>query len=238
MQRRTQRFVLGIVLAGFLATGLSGCLKSSNPPQAKQTFIFLMHLAPQVPAVDLFFNANKVSSQPFGFGSVSGTYAANTPGVYEVKFKKGGGDSVIATVPLAAYDSLRAYTLVLYNDDLGHGQAMRINDVFTGVSTSKANYRFFHLSPNVDDVDFYIGDTKVEFVRRLADNATDNTYNEFKPHPGGSYRLTVKEAGTSTILAETTTEANLVEGYVYTMFLKGVKNGTGTNALSVGIVRN
>ncbi len=239
MQRTKQRFLLLGSLVVMMAVGLTSCLKSGdNNNNTKQTYIFLMHLGPQLPSVDMFFNSTKVSSQPFGFGSVSGTYSATNPGTYGVTFKKGNADSVITTIPSAVYDSLKPYTIILYNDDQGHGQATRIADDFSNISSSKSNYRFFNMSPNIGNVDFYIGDTKVETYRSPGDNVFDDYFNNFKATEPGSYKLIVKEAGTNNILAQTSTEASLGQGYVYTIFLKGLKNGMGSTELLIGMVKN
>jgi hypothetical protein len=196
-----------------------------------------MHMAPTAPAVDLYFGSQKASSNAIDYNTISGSYAGIRPATFDVTYKKGGADSVVATIPNAVYDTLRPYTLLLYSDDQGHGQATRIHDNVSDVNTDKMNYRFWHLAPDVADVDVYIGSTKVETQRSLADNVGGNYYNTFNPFEPGTYTITVKEAGTDTELAKTE-EANLVRGGVYTIFLKGKKSGTGTKALAVGVLRN
>lgn len=239
MQSRKQRFLLWSVLMVVVAGGLSGCLKSNDTPQTKKTFIYLMHMAPQIPAVELYFNGTKTPNNPFGFGSVSGQYGASEPGVFDVKFKKGNSDSLIASVPAALYDSLRAYSLILWNDEQGRGHAMRIVDDFSNVNTSldRTWYRFLHLAPDAGEVDFFIGDTKVSSLRRLADNGS-GTYEEFISFAPGDYKITAKVAGTSTVLTTTTSEVSMAKAYVKTFVLRGLKAGTGTNALGISALTN
>lgn len=233
-----KRSLAGIGVVFLLAFGLTGCLKTNNTPPPKMTYIYFMHLGVQLPPVDLYFGDTKVTNNYFSFGNVSGSYATIQPGAFDVKFRKGGSDSLVAGVPTALYDSLMPYTLILYNNEQGYGQAAKIDDDFTTTTTEKANYRFFHFSPDAGDVDFYIGDTKVEPYRSLADNVYGGLYNDFMPFNPGSYILTVKEAGTDVVLAKTSTQAELVKGYTYTFYLKGLKDGTGASALSIGVVQN
>ncbi len=69
--------------------------------------------------------------------------------------KKGGGDSLVATIPAAVYDTLKPYTLLLYSDVDGKGRATRISDDVTNVNADKMNFRFWHLAYDAEDVDFY-----------------------------------------------------------------------------------
>lgn len=171
MLKNKYRFLAGMSVVILLAFGLTGCLKSgSNTPAQKLTYINFVHLGVTLPSVDLYFKDTRVSSTAFGYNSGSGTYATVEPGTFGVKFKKYGGDSLVAEVPNALYDSLLAYSLVLYNDEEGIGRAAKVSDNFTNVQTTKANYRFWNYGMGVEAVDFFIGDSKVSSFRRLEDN--------------------------------------------------------------------
>lgn len=226
----------GLVLA-LSTTLLSSCLKSSNTQPEKLTYLYLMHMAPTAPAVDLYFGTTKASNNSIEFNTISGSYAGIRPATFDVTYKKGGADSVVATIPTAVYDTLRPYTLLLYSDADGKGKATKIYDDVSDVDANKMNYRFWHLSNDVGPVDFYIGTTKVDVHRELADNVGSfglNSFNSFEP---GTYTITVKEAGTETEIAKSE-EANLIKGGVYTIFLKGSKTGVGTKKVAIGVVRN
>jgi hypothetical protein len=226
----------GLVLI-LSTTFLSSCLKSSNSQPEKLTYLYLMHMAPTAPAVDLYFGSQKASSNSIAFNTISGSYAGIRPATFDVTYKKGGGDSLVADIPAAVYDTLKPYTLLLYSDVDGKGRAARISDDVSNLNPDKMYFRFWHLSYDVEDVDFFIGTTKVDAGRYLADNVGGSTYNSFNQFEPGTYTLTVKESGTDNVIA-TSDEANLVKGGVYTIFLKGKKAGTGTDKAAVGVVRN
>ena len=121
-----------VIISGFL---LPGCVKSSPPPTVPQaTYISVMHLAPTAPALDVYFNDSKVSTNPFTPGSVSGAYNAIDPANISVKFKKTGGDSLVASLSSEKYDSLHFYTIMVFNLQAnGPAQAIRIEDDFSNV---------------------------------------------------------------------------------------------------------
>ena len=227
----------GLVLI-LSTTFLSSCLKSSTSQPEKLTYLYLMHMASTAPAVDLYFGTQKASSNSISFNTISGSYTGIRPATFDVSYKKGGGDSLVALIPTAVYDTLMPYTLLLYSDESGEGQATRIFDNVEGLSTEKVNFRFWHLAHDIGPVDISIGTNLVDAGRTLADNVGGNTYNRFNNQiDAGTYTITVKEAGTETVVAKQE-DVNLVKGASYTIFLKGSATGTGVKEKAVGILRN
>ena len=223
------------------ASVFSGCVKSVDPPapQPAKTYITIMHLAPTGPALDIFFNETKVSNNPFTPGYVTATYNAVDKGAFSIKFKKAALDSLVAEVPTAQYDSLNYYTMFIYNLQAGGPvQALRIEDDYSEVMANpgKLYYRFFHASPNVGAVDMYIDNVKAESGRMPADNSTQIVLSRFKETTHGVHNIQVKLAGTDTVIAFLT-NAELSTGNAYTIYLQGLDGGTGSNLLSIGILR-
>lgn len=227
----------GLVLI-LSTTFLSSCLKSSTSQPEKLTYLYLMHMATTAPAVDLYFGTEKASKNSIGFNTISGSYTGIRPATFDVTYKKGGGDSVVAIVPTAVYDTSMPYTLLLYSDETGEGQATRIFDNVEGLSTEKVNFRFWHLAHDIGPVDITIGTNLVDEGRTLADNVGVNAYNRFNNQiDAGTYTITVKETGTETLVAELK-DVDLLKGASYTIFLKGSATGIDTKKIAVGILRN
>jgi len=223
------------------ASLFSGCIKSVDPPapQPAKTYISIMHLAPTGPSLDIFFNETKVSNNPFTPGYVTTAYNAVDKGAFSIKFKKAALDSLVAEVPTAQYDSLNYYTMFIYNLQAdGPVQALRIEDDYSEVmaNPTKLYYRFFHASPNVGAVDMYIDNVKTESGRMPADNSTHIVLSKFKETTHGVHNIQVKLAGTDTVIAFLN-NAELSTGNAYTIYLQGLDGGTGTNLLSIGILR-
>ena len=194
-----------------------------------------MHLAPRAPSVEIYFNTTPASSA-IASGAYSASYSPIDPGFFAVNFKKAGGDSLMASIPTDQYDSLNFYTLVLYNTLPGNGvQAFAIHDDYSMLSDSKTCYRFFHMSPDIGNVDVYFNNELWESGRSYADNAYGGSYNQYQQRPSNSYTITVKKAGSDSVIA--TTNTTLYNQLAYTVFLKGVINGTGNNALGINVLQ-
>jgi hypothetical protein len=217
----------------FLTVLLSGCLKeASNTTNPVKTFVSLLHLAPRAPSVEVYFDNTKASSA-ITPGTVSPTYSALDPDIFAITFKKAGSDSLVASLPTDSYDSLKHYTLLLYNYDSAHVSAIRIEDDFSPLTdVSKTHYRFFHMAPDIGAVDLYFDNTKIELGRQYADNANTTYYNQFFQASPNTHNVIVKKAGTDSVIA-TAYSVVMGGGYAYTLFLKGISGRTGTTALGV-----
>lgn len=220
-----------------VASVTSSCLKSvENTPPKPQTYISLLHLAPAAPDVDVYLNNTKSTNTPVPSGTFFNRYSQLDPNIYSITFKKGGGDSVVASIPPDVYDSLTYSTLMLYNDPGGNGvQAVRIEDDFSNFSNTMANVRFFHVSPGLMSVDVYLDNNVIASGRQYADNAVNGFYNQFNHRDEGFYTLQIKKAGTDSLIIQTNTSFQRAQAY--TILLSGVPGGTGNHALAVDILQ-
>jgi Domain of unknown function (DUF4397) len=228
VQIRKLNFVWsGVVILSF-ALIFSGCLKSiDQTPPEKKAYISLMHLAPKAPALEVYVSGTK-SSTAIAAGSFSSAYSAVTPGIFDISFKKASSDSVVASIGAAIYDSLKYYTLVVYNDQPNSAKALRITDDFSNIGGASAYYRFFHMSAEIPAVDLYINNSKVQTDREFADIALSPAYNSFSAYAPGSYSVQVKKAGTDSVIAQTS--ATLFQSNAFTIFLDGLVNNGGVSS--------
>jgi hypothetical protein len=235
-KRKTNVLLWTIAIA--MGFGVSGCIKSSMPePTPARAYVSVMHLAPTAPAFDVFFNDTKVSTNAFTPGSVSAAYNPVERGDFLIKLKKAGEDSLVATVPQERYDSLHFYTILVFNLQVnGPAQAVRIEDKFGNLTSGKSYYRFFHASPNLDAVDLYVDNAKIQSVRRMADNASQESLNTFGEIDQGSHTFQVKLAGTDSVLV-TKSFIDLAAGNAYTLYLRGLGGGSGSSQLSLEFLR-
>jgi hypothetical protein len=238
VQSRKRSYILLACIACLSLITLNSCLKGSSnsttaPPAV--TYISLMDLATQSPAADVFFAGTKANSAAITPGTWTSAYSSLTPGIWDVAFKKTGVDSIMAIIPATSYDSAKYYTLVMFNDQPTSMKAYRTIDDFTGLTYDKPYIRFFHLSQNTGAVDFYLNGTKLSSNRQLADNFNNPNYNSFTASTNGIYTVQAKLAGTDSVVA-TANNQTLLSGDGYTIFLMGLSQGTGSNALSIGVL--
>lgn len=232
----SKKAFLSLGSLAFLMIMLSGCLKDAqNTTVSPRTYVSLLDLAPWSPAVDVYFDNSKATTSAISFGMVSPNYSSIEPAAFGISFKKSGGDSLVASLPSAVYDSLKYYTLLLYNTDQTHVAAARIKDDYSVLTSDKCYYRFFHMSPDVGDVDVYFDNTLVASVRSYVDNLTSSDYyNQYNPTTPDSHTVTVKKAGTDVVVATSPASVPFTSGDAITLYLKGVSGGTGALAPTVG----
>jgi hypothetical protein len=237
VQFRKRNLVFYSALLTIAVTVLSSCLKSveSTPPKP-QTYISFLHLAPSAPDVDVYLNSTKSTQTPVPSGTFFNRYSSLDPNMYAVAFKKGNGDSVVASLPPDVYDSLTYSTLLMFDNPFGGGaQAVRIEDDFSQFSQSQSNVRFFHVSPGLMPVDVYFDQDKVYSNREYVDNVYNSFYNTFQHRQGGYFNLSIKKAGTDSLILSTST--SLAQAQAYTILLSGKPGATGAHALAVDILQ-
>lgn len=236
VQVRKNNVLLLTVAVLSISILLGGCLKSvDNTPQRPKTYISFLQLAAKAPSVELYFNDTK-GSDGFTPGMVTSRYNQIDPGFYSIKFKKAGGDSLVAAAPTMYYDSLNFYTFLLYTTPDNKAEAEVIHDDYSVITDqNKIYYRFFNMAPEFDNVDVYFNSDKKESGRTYADNIMGSSYyNEFRPIDASSYTITVKKAGTDSVISQT--NPTFIGGNAYTIFLKGLTNGSNTNTLGIGVL--
>ncbi|HTI91777.1 MAG TPA: DUF4397 domain-containing protein [Puia sp.] len=241
MRTRKKQFYWGAAFFVILAAGWTGCAKTgSTYTTSPVTYVTVMNEAPYGPTTDIYLNSQLATGTGgIAAGAYSTKYGALQPGSYKIEFKKNGSpDSVLSTIAggsLQLLDTLNFYTLIMYNDTNRAIQSMLIHDDFTSISTANANYRFFNLSPDAHNVDFYIsgkstGVSATYGQRTTGDNAIFTNYNSFISTAPNSYNFEIRNHYTDSVIASTTA-TNLVGGNVYTIFLTGTTNNFKINVL-------
>jgi len=169
-------------------------------------------------------------------GQYSPRYGTVKPGSYNVKFESAASDSLLSEIPTSSFDTLNFYTLVMYSVPVtGVVQSAKIADDFSTISSSQANYRFFNLSPLHTKVDFYLNSAIAQQSRTTADNFNNSLLNAFQQVNAGTYTLTLKSAGTDSVIVSTG-NITLALGGAYTIFLSGV-DGSTTNPLLINVLQ-
>ena len=226
-----------LVAAAVGAVMFVGCIKDTpiEPPRPV-SYVSVVNMSLKAPAVEMLFGDQKVTT-PINPGAYFSRYSTVDPGAKNVSFKKASSDSLVASLPAGDYyDSSKFYTVLLYDNPGGGSKAVRIQDIFSGNDANRAYYRFYQLSVDMPSVDLYFGNNKVEGNRTPADNVNSPSYNQFKAIDPGSFSLKATAAGTDSVIASTTFSDFAAMGY-YTIFLKGVKGGTGAGSFTIEVLR-
>jgi hypothetical protein len=221
-----------VILSGLWASCTkTGATYTTSPV----TYVSVMNMAPYGPTTDIYLNSQLATGTGgIAPGTYSSKYGALQPGNYTIQFKKNGSDSLLSQIvpDKSLLDTLHFYTLIMYNDVNRAIKSTLIEDDFSSISNGYVNYRFFNLSPDAPNVDFYLnsGTTATSTGRTPADNVTNTAYNNFQSAPSTTFNLQVKVAGSDSVLA-TLSNQSLIGGNVYTIFLGGTTNNWKINVL-------
>ena len=218
---------LGIVMFVLATSCTKTGLNTSTNNNKAISYVSFLNLAPYGDSVVMSFNG---SDFPDVYPSVSfsRSYTSINSGVYDIKAKAAENrDSILAEITSSSFDSLGAYSILLYNDAPSTPLKMvRINDDFSGVTNNSSYYRFFHMSPDQQGVDFYINGAKVQSARTVADNVWNTAFNQFQQLNTGYVEVECMLQGTNTVVGNQIT-GNLSFGQAYTFLLTETPSSTG-----------
>ncbi|WP_295117329.1 DUF4397 domain-containing protein [uncultured Chitinophaga sp.] len=236
MLKRTNRLWTLVAVAALMTAGLTSCLKKGdNAPAKPYAVLALLNAAVHPGSVDVYQNSKKITTGAFA----SGKYALLQidPGTQEFGFRKFGSDSTLDS-DLALYDTLAWHTLVLYNNYSPGStdssvQLANLIENYTGIETTKANIRFFHLSPDAGIVRFFVNDVEVHANRTYADFVGSSSYRSYTAANTGAIKFEARAADGTTVIASKTDQ--VANGNVYTIYLSGLVNIAGTDPRKVAL---
>ncbi|MCJ7553249.1 MAG: DUF4397 domain-containing protein [Ignavibacteriaceae bacterium] len=198
---------------------------SSDPGKAN---VMAIHASPDAPGVDVFVD-NNLAQQNL-------TFPNNTPyieidaGIRNIKVNVTGIDLTVFNENLP-FDANKNYSAFAIDRAINLDALLLVDDL-TAPASSKAHVRFLHLSPDAPAVDITLSDGTVIFG-----NVAFKEYIDFTPLDAGTHSLEVRTAGTTDVVLELG-NITLIAGKIYTVFLRGLYQGIGPQALGVSIIEN
>lgn len=228
----SKRWIAGLSAALALSLLLSSCLKNSNnyyvPPAA---YVSFYQAIPNAQPLDIYFDNNKVNAIPINYSDGIDYFRAYT-GKRTVNFYTAGSTTKIFSDSVHLNQDM-VYSLFLTNT-LASPSLLLLTDSLSQPPAGMAKIRFVNVSPDAPAVDFAVKDSTA-----LVTNKAFKGYSSFVPIKGNShYIFEVRQKGTNTVLA-TSTNANLLSGFVYTIWFHGLANSVSTNdKLAADIVTN
>jgi hypothetical protein len=223
--------VAGLGAVCLLSLLLTSCLKDNstyfNPPVALVSFF---QASPDEPALDLYFNNNRVNWNPISYGSGLDYFRAYAGQRTAIFYMQNTMNKIFS-------DTLSLKPNAVYSIFLTNTPAtpdfVVLNDTINQPANNTASIRFINLSPDAPAVDLALNDTvKIS-------NKTYRGHSSFIPVAGNkTYNFEVLQKGTTTVLA-TLANVSLTTGSVYTIMLTGLSTGTtSADKLSVYYVSN
>ncbi len=239
-----------IILLSIIAS-IYGCSKASDAPVATTPATVLNVINTTNDTLNYYLNGTRQNSQSSIYSNGSSGYLSVQSKQQNYQFKKNGNSSVLFSLPLTL-DTIHtqyADTVILKNATTGgtttitsriRGYSLFINDEGADktflkldtitVNTDSATVRFVHSAIKSPALDLSIGDISFK-------NQSYGSASHFKAQvPGSNKVVTVYLAGSTT--PKYTQKITLLAATSYTLYVKGVPDGVGKAALTVGVFVN
>lgn len=226
-------FLIGSIalIFGFFGCNLGG---NDNPPSPPSAAVLFATLSPDAPGVNINLGTTAIAgSMPYGKYT---PYAQVNAGATSLTIT----DATEATKFLDADVSLLegSYYSAFLIDSAKKMKVALIKDELATVSTDSVRIRFFNFSPNSSAVDLAIdGGDVLSANRNFNDQDLNPASKTFTRVKAGSYKLEIKQAGTSNIVVNPVL-FTFEGGGTYSIFIKGFVGGAVEKSLAIGTIRH
>jgi len=219
-----------------IVTSLSSCLKNNLGPSQSPGAVLIVHASPNAPNIDMYVDGAR-SLYNISYGSDTG-YAIINPGTYSFAFTQTGNTTPLVTQSFT-FEGGKLYSIFTI-DSVSKMKAVYVADNIATISLDSVQIRYFDLSP---DAPFHTavitsGTDSVQYtIRGFNDQGGNSDFQNFTSLKAGTYDLKLSQPGSGTPF-KVFNNLVLTGGKVYTIYLKGFYNGSGTQALGVGFARH
>jgi hypothetical protein len=239
-----------IILLTVIAS-IYGCSKASDAPIATSPATLLNVINTTTDTLNYYLNGTRQNSQSAIYSNGSSGYLSVQSKLQNYQFKKNGSSGVLFSLPLTlnTINTLYRDTVITKNVTTGaitttiasiRGYSLFINGetadkTFLKLDTIKVNgdsstVRFVHSAIAAPALDLSIGDISFK-------NQSYGSMSKFKTQVSGANKvITVYLAGSS--VPKLTQKITLLTATAYTLYIKGVPDGVGKAALTVGVFIN
>lgn len=227
---KLKRYYYPVILF-MIAVAAWACTKGDDlPPDPVPTAgLNVINAVTDIKAIDFYLNGTRQNNNSAIYFLTASDYIDVPAGEQQYQFKN--DDTVrtlLADIKLNLPKPDSTYTLLVTGQAGNHTLAtIFLNDNFLTDTTNTAKVRLIQASPGTNAYDVFVGDT-VSFKNKAFKSTT--AFTNVGP---GTKVIKVMLAGTTTPLVTDT--VSLQPNSFYTVFTKGVRNGTGNNALGLGL---
>ena len=222
------RFI--IILFIVAAIGFSSCKNNDNVFTPKLTAYYKI-INGSADTLNYYLNGTRQNNGSSLVPGGAEFYLPVPVGSENFQFKKNGAADVLFSVP----EKLDTANYSLYIAGLSVNQTFRTTDFFNPDTTQAIDTltqaRFVNASPDIGDLDVYIGDTLKYKSREFKSSSDFIIFGKGKKH------VTVYLAGTKTPLQKDTSFV-MSDHIIYTIYAYGLKNGKGASKFNVAFTLN
>lgn len=209
---------------------ISSCKKDSADDQGENAKLSVVNLSPEIPAAEVYFNNELQTTTPILFATSSGYLSVKTGN--RTGDVKAAGTSLTLSSQRYLFKANRNYSLFIAGNVSDNTlKTVFVEDDLTLAATSEGRIRLFHGCVGAPNVDILLNGNVV------ISNVAYASLSDFTTVQAGTYTLTVRQSGTTTVLFSLP-NVLIERGKIYTLYAKGKLNGTGAAAIGAGIQVN
>ena len=190
----------------------------------------VIHASPDAQGVDFLIDDTKKNNTALTYPDNT-VYLSVESGTRNIKVNISGTTTNIINGDLTVEQD-KNYSFFLI-DVVAKLSVLVLGEDLTPPAAGKALVRFLHLSPDAPAVDVAIASSGTV----VFGNTSFKGFTAFTPLNAGTYNLDIRLTGTSTV-ALVLPAITLQEGKIYTVFAKGLVQGTGAQALGAELILN
>lgn len=212
---------------------ITSCTKKEVIANLGQSKIRVINASPDNSVVTFFVNDTLKTPQALSF-SVGTGYLNTSAGTREV-YTKVSGNEINHSRTKFFFQNGKNYTIFI-GGKISKDSLIYISteDRLTVSLTNKAKVRLINISPNSTSLEAVFSAQLTDSLANFSNLSfrSGSLYSEFNP---GTYILKIRKSGQKTALYNGS-NLNIAAGKIYTIWVKGLVNGTGNFNISAGML--
>ncbi len=232
MKKRTNHWnilkcLFMLPLLALFSVAFTACDKDDDSPRKGSSNVMAVHASPDAAAVVFYLDKSKISAAAIGYGEIT-NYVSTTDGKRKAEFRGAQDNALLATAELDLTEK-KNYT-VFFAGPVAAADVVAVEDDLAAPAQGKAKVRFINLSP--DDTNL---DIKVREGNTLATGRVYKSVSNFLEVDPGAVKYEVLNSQDNSLVF-TMPDFTLEVGKIYTIWIKGSKNGVGDAELGAKII--
>lgn len=214
-------------LLALFSIAFVACDKDDDPVKKGSSNVMAVHASPDAAAVAFYLDKSKITAATLNYGE-STNYVSTTAGKRKAEFRGGQDNAVLASQEVDLGEK-KNYTVFLAGA-VGASEVVAVEDDLAVPSPGRAKVRFINLSP--DDTKL---DIKLKDKDKLATGRAYKSVSNFLEVDPGVVRYEVLNTQDNALIF-TMPDFTLEAGKIYTIWIKGSKNGVGNAELGAKLI--
>lgn len=216
-----------LVLLSVMETGCNNDPVSYN--------VMMVHAATGTQEVDFYLQENLIASQiPYKGNCSYGLATLEDGDLFKAEVRSSSNGATLATEFNSDLIDGEHYSLFIFGTESGFLKEI-FNDTYTNPNTGESMVRFIHLSQDAPAINVLANGVEVVSNKEYYGENKFNGATGFQDVTSGVYNISFQEVSSGKILFSIN---NIVfeDGKAYTLYACGLMNGTGNEALGLGMV--